>query len=583
MAASGASSGARSVCEDEARREAERLLADSRLHVSERHRAFLKYITDALFEGRTETVKAYSIAIDVFNRPASFDPSSDPIVRIEATRLRETLQKYYEELGDEPGARLDIPRGRYIPVFVERGTPPCPLEEAPHEDLSDQALVVDTTPGVVDDPRDENRIAAVATWRTGFTAVAALGVICLGGIGIFQSLVPTTDGTQKPFISMSMNASQEDHAASQSVLSDMAISLARFGTVRMRSDASSVRNNVDASGQSSYDIQMRYAEDARSVSVWVQISDVATGEAFWTDEERRPASEGQRDDAMRDLVYRVSRRLAGPAGVINALELRNNLPSIATGNICVLRGEFAIELRDPARLKATRACLERTIDADPNDSDAMATLARVMVWTGRFTGDESYFGRGLDFANRAAALSPSSPRAALAQMAAQYQLGQSEMAIAAGRRGVASNPENADLLAKLGMVAFLTGSWKEGVELAGRAAEVAGYSIRDANFVMILDAYRQGNYARAVFLARQVPTADTPTAVLKLAAIARIGDRSFTDREIAAARLQYPDLDRTVATMFSGTRYDPDLLTALRAGINEAGLREPELAGRRTH
>ncbi|MGO8077641.1 hypothetical protein AB9F41_34910, partial [Rhizobium leguminosarum] len=53
----------------------------------------------------------------------------DPIVRIEATRLRETLSKYYEQLGDEPGARLDIPRGLYVPVFVELEQPPCPGDD----------------------------------------------------------------------------------------------------------------------------------------------------------------------------------------------------------------------------------------------------------------------------------------------------------------------------------------------------------------------------------------------------------------------------------------------------------------------
>ncbi|MBY2915746.1 tetratricopeptide repeat protein [Rhizobium leguminosarum] len=569
MAANGMSSGAQAVCESEGRSEAERLLADPRLHVSDRHRAFLRYIVDAVFEGRGDTVKAYSIAIDVFNRPASFDPSSDPIVRIEATRLRETLAKYYEQLGDEPGARLDIPRGRYVPVFVERGQPPCPGED-----------VSDFEEDIVPAAEDRTASSGSAVKRKGHIAIALASFAAIamaGGYGVFRAAMPAPLDTQKPFVSLSLNAAQKDTVAGEAVIEDLAVSLARFGTVRLKSDAMT-RPGVEPAEQTTYDVRMRYGEDATSVSLWWQLSDAATGEAVWTDQDRRQKGTGTRDDAMRALVYGVSRRIAGPVGVVNTMELRRNLPASTTGNICVLRGEFAAEQRRLAALKAARPCLEATIAADPADADAMATLARVFMWTGRTTGDESYFGRGLDFANRAATVSPASTRAALAQLATQYQIGQNDASIAAGRRGVALNPENADLLAKLSMALFLSGHWEEGIRLAKEATDLVGQTIRDANFVMILDAYRQGHYAEAVFLARQVPAADTPTTVLKLAAIARLGDRPVTEQEIAAARLQHPDLDRTVATMFSGGRFDSSLKTALRTGILEAGLKSPELA-----
>ncbi|MBY3038805.1 tetratricopeptide repeat protein [Rhizobium laguerreae] len=571
MAANGVSSGARVVCEEEARAEAERLLADPRLHVSERYRAFLRYIIDARFEGRSDAIKAYSIAVDVFNRPASFDPSSDPIVRIEATRLRETLQKYYDQIADEPGARLDIPRGRYVPVFVERGQPPCHDEEG---ELQEVGL-----------PAEEPTQAALrpvsGNWRHLVMGGAAFLAVSLAAGLAYDAASPKLPDTQKPFVALSMNASEQDKAAGEAVTEDLAVSLARFGTVRLHSEAAVSSSSRDEVKQSFYKIRMRYAEDESSISLWWQVSDAASGEAVWTDEERRTVAAASRDDAMRDLVFAVSRRLARPAGIINAIELRRILPASTTGNVCVLRGEFAVEQRDAAGLKAARSCLIATIAADPSDADAMATLARVYVWIGRATGDDSYFGRGLELANRAATLAPSSPRAALAQLGVQYQLGQNEISIAAGRRGVSFNPENADLVAKLSMVVFLTGHWDDGVHLARQAVEIAGQPIRDASFVLILDEYRQGRYTEAVFLARQVAAPDTPTTVLKLAAIARLGDRPVTEQEIAAARLQHPDLDQTVAAMFSGARYDSNLRDVLRAGILEAGLKMPEIASNR--
>ena len=36
----------------------------------------------------SERIKAYSIATAVFGRDASFDPQTDPVVRMEARRLR---------------------------------------------------------------------------------------------------------------------------------------------------------------------------------------------------------------------------------------------------------------------------------------------------------------------------------------------------------------------------------------------------------------------------------------------------------------------------------------------------------------
>src|SRR4029453_18214361 len=51
--------------------------------------------------------------------PCSFDPTTDPIVRIEATRLRASLAQYYESRAEEGSVRIELPRGRYIPVFTK--------------------------------------------------------------------------------------------------------------------------------------------------------------------------------------------------------------------------------------------------------------------------------------------------------------------------------------------------------------------------------------------------------------------------------------------------------------------------------
>ena len=75
------------------------LFANDALRISERNRRFLSFVVTQTIEGRSDRIKAYSIGVDVFGRDDSFDPTVDPIVRIEATRLRSALTAYYDGMG----------------------------------------------------------------------------------------------------------------------------------------------------------------------------------------------------------------------------------------------------------------------------------------------------------------------------------------------------------------------------------------------------------------------------------------------------------------------------------------------------
>src|SRR6187455_2269771 len=61
---------------------------------SERKQRFLKYVVQETLAGRADRIKAYTIAVDAFDRDPSFDPLADPVVRIEAGRLRRCLEHY---------------------------------------------------------------------------------------------------------------------------------------------------------------------------------------------------------------------------------------------------------------------------------------------------------------------------------------------------------------------------------------------------------------------------------------------------------------------------------------------------------
>ena len=111
------------------RRQVQRILASPAFGASERNRNFLAYVVEEALAGRTERIKAYTIATAVFGRDEGFDPQLDSIVRIEAGRLRRSLERYYLTDGRASHLRIDIPRGGYMPVF--RRTDPAPVRQGP--------------------------------------------------------------------------------------------------------------------------------------------------------------------------------------------------------------------------------------------------------------------------------------------------------------------------------------------------------------------------------------------------------------------------------------------------------------------
>ena len=67
--------------------------------------------------GAGNRIKAYTIATDALGRDARFDPQADPIVRVEAGRLRRTLEHYYATEGRGDPIVIELPSGSYVPVF----------------------------------------------------------------------------------------------------------------------------------------------------------------------------------------------------------------------------------------------------------------------------------------------------------------------------------------------------------------------------------------------------------------------------------------------------------------------------------
>ncbi len=80
--------------------------------------AFLSYIVSRTLDGHAHEIKGYTIAVEALGRPADFDPVADPIVRVEAGRLRRAIESYYAADGAHDHVRIVVERGSYVPNFV---------------------------------------------------------------------------------------------------------------------------------------------------------------------------------------------------------------------------------------------------------------------------------------------------------------------------------------------------------------------------------------------------------------------------------------------------------------------------------
>jgi adenylate cyclase len=83
---------------------------------------FLKYVVEQTIEGHAADLKEYRVGVDVFDRPADYDPKTDPVVRVEARQVRFKLVAYYAARGHRDEVVISIPKGGYGARF-ERSAP----------------------------------------------------------------------------------------------------------------------------------------------------------------------------------------------------------------------------------------------------------------------------------------------------------------------------------------------------------------------------------------------------------------------------------------------------------------------------
>ncbi|TPM94842.1 hypothetical protein [Mesorhizobium sp. B2-1-3A] len=545
------------TCE-EARAELARLLSDPQFHCADRNKRFLQFISEELFEGRQDSIKAYTVAVDVFGRPASFDPGIDPIVRIEATRLRASLSRYYELNGHRHDIHIDLPRGRYVPDFVKDRRSAGGANTEP-EAVPDPPVSVQQPDPAFRQPYPNGR----ARWSA--IVLGVVGGLLLGATQLISFLhVPNRPEavSDQPTVAISTMATDRANGSEAGQLRDaVTAALSRFQTLRISTENSSAEENAR------YGIVLKYDSSNTLPYLWWQVVDKISNEALATDIEYVSKDSPSWTDPSNRLIGNLANRIAGDTGIIHTALVNAELAKPSLGNGCVLRAHMALKAADRPSLDAVRSCLVKTIELRPNDADAYAMLAMVLLASSGWDKDNDPTARALDLADKAAALEPDSVLGAFAQMMARYRNGQPDAAIASGRRAMDRNPFDAAIALKLGGILFLTGRWDEGISL------LSGADGTQDDTILAFDAYRRGAYDEAQRYLQQVRASGCYlTEVVWIATLGKVGRTEEAAQHIAALRRVQPRFEESVSDAMTSRSVAPSLAESLKSGLEAAGL-----------
>lgn len=116
------------IAPESVRAQLEKLLASATFSRADRLRRFLQFTVEETLAGKGEDLKEYQIGVQVFGRKDSYDTRLDPIVRVEAGRLRSKLKEFYSSEGSNDPVVIGFRAGSYVPVFQQRKAASSPAQ-----------------------------------------------------------------------------------------------------------------------------------------------------------------------------------------------------------------------------------------------------------------------------------------------------------------------------------------------------------------------------------------------------------------------------------------------------------------------
>jgi TolB-like protein len=573
----------------EIRAQLERILTSPDFDVPERAHRFLKYVVTESLSGRADRIKAYTIAVEVFGRGATtFDPQSDPVVRIEAGRVRRGLERFYLTAGSFDPIVITIPKGSYAPAFSRR------TEQARRDSM--EPWSVSPREGFQSKRRLPTPLLALA-------AFAAI-VLVLATWTVFEWLVSSRNvpvgspdladlGPNVPKLLIEpfqdVTGTADGAIIAKGLTEEVVGKLASFKELIVvlldprRPDSSVLAARNDSAMRYRLAGSVRLEGDAIRLSV--RLIDRANDSILWANTYDGSRRVGRLLDMEADIASDVATALGQPYGIIfkaEAARPHQSPPEAWDAYACMLTYySYRMVLDQPTHASVKR-CLERAVERFPSYATAWALLSLIDIDELRFRyrlnpTAPPPLDQAIDAARRAIALDPTDTRAMQAQMLSLFFKDEVEAALKVGERAVALNPNDMELIGEYGMRLALSGEWSQGCALIEQALERIPAPLGFDDLALAVCSYMQGDYQKAAFWVRKADLEKNPIYHFVAGAIyGQLGDVAAAERErqwiLASAPGLLGDIRRELQLRIKTPRDRAHFLD----GLKRAGFLLPE-------
>lgn len=541
--------------------------------------AFLNYVVDETLSGRSEEIKGYSIATLALGRPESFDPQTDPIVRVQAGRLRQALAEYDSLHADE--VIISLPKGTYVPSFSRRALmqpeaqPEPPVQIGPSPQLSDTAA--------------RKRSATLARDRRLTAALVAFLSICATLIGLYafgylrRESVPVAYVPPSIFPEIVIDETYSGVSAEEaaSVSERLRDAIARFDDIVV------VREQVDyANGQ----LLPPPTEVGTQLRLRLFVSEAQPGfkrysarlveqkdqSVIWS-REFDPIAAGSAGEEFRtNLIRYIASTVAQPFGVVHGYT-RRVLPTMAytdTPYRCLLASFEYQLLRSRNKHEATLACVEDNLKRFPGVAALHSQRAYLLVESYRFgfvSPHRSLLDEALRSARLGVRLAPASARAHQSLFTTLFVRKDLAGAWRAANKALELNPFDTETQAEYGSRLILSGQVQKGIDVIDKAYVLNPAPPPSVMTIKAFGLHMAGRLDEALKLSEALKWSEFPLAMMGRVVLAQ----ARNDREDGALALrimneQFPAIVADVHGYLERSNLEPTIAARAAALFGSA-------------
>ncbi len=528
---------------DRIRLQLEKILASPEFQASKRNREFLRYVVEETLAGKAHFIKGYSIAQSVFNRDVSFDPQLDPVVRIEASRLRRSLERYYLTAGTTDSIRIDIPKGSYIPIFEHRdensGSAPGELTSTPSEFDGSEPIVTPAIPSVIVLPfRDigtGHEFLAAGMTEELISALTQFNMLRVIGVGTSFGAAPV----------------KEPSELGQELRVDYVV----HGTVRI---------------------------EATRIRITSRLLRVADGAYVWSKSFDRQFQPGSVIEMETDIARTIASTLGAPYGTIarfSELQFRRGVPPDMAAYQCLLRWYDMRRNSTRSPHGEFRRELDKAISLAPHYSELRAVLAYVLLDAfkqdlRRLNNLSPPLDEALAAARSAVTLDGESAFARLALSAVHFYRHEPGRAAEEPAKALELNPYNPEVMFQVGWRTAVSGDWERGMSLVLTGRELDPDPPKWCRLALTLECYGRGDGRGALHEIENGAIISIALGyVLGAAVLAEFGELDRAAAVVAEGNREFPQLFEQPEAELAVHNFAPDITRRLLASLNLLGAR----------